>query len=182
MTSSRTFNLLVGLLLITSGASAQSDFDDYVASIRESGMSERAAGDVRTVAGILAGSSVFEATRLPDGSVGHSYSGPPSGVSLRDRSTAAANTESWTAFLKQQADTDHSGFVTTKEGYDLRRLVEMGLVVDQLKLQSVEELERAQPADASEADLAAYAVLRAEATKQGLDGLPALPRGLAPIR
>ena len=90
----------------------------------------------------------------------------------------AADTESWTAFLKQQADTDHSGFVSTKEGNAIRRLVEMGLVADQLKLGTLEELEKALPADSSEADLVAYAALRTEARKQGLFGLPALPSSL----
>jgi hypothetical protein len=176
MMSLGTFNLLGVLLSFGLSAAAQSDFDEYVASIRESGMSENAASSVRTVAGILAGSTVFRATRMPDGSVGHSYSGLPAGE--RDVRATGVNRESWTAFLRQQADTDHSGFVSTKEGFALRRLVEMGLVADQLKLRSVEELERALPANALETDLSAYAALRAEAVKQGLTGMPVLPGSL----
>jgi hypothetical protein len=175
-------NLLVGVLCVAPFADAQSDFDDYVASIRESGMAERAASDLRMMASILAGGAGFTATRLPDGSVGQSYGPPPGGRDLRERRATASNMESWTAFLRQHADTDQSGFVTTKEGSALRRLVEMGLVADQLKTHSLEELERAQPLSSSEADLAAYAALRAGALKQGLEGLPALPRGVAPIR
>ena len=177
-----TFNLLVGLLSVASFAAAQSDFEEYVGSIRESGMAERAASDVRMMASILAGGSGFTATRLPDGSVGQSYGAPPGGRDLRERRATASNMESWTAFLRQQADSDQSGFVTTKEGWALRQLVEMGLIAHQLKLRSLEELEQAQPLNASEADLAAYSALRAGALKQGLEGLPALPKELAPIR
>jgi hypothetical protein len=153
----RTFNLLLVTLSVACCASAQSDFDEYVATIRETGMTERAAGDVRGTAGIVAGSNTFTATRAPDGSIGRGYSGPPTGRSMRTMREIAADMESWTAFLKQQADADHSGFVSTKEGDALRRLVEMGLVADQLKLGTLEELEKALPADSSEADLVAYA-------------------------
>jgi hypothetical protein len=75
-TGRRTFILLMGFTLLACGAHAQSDFDEHVASIRDSGMTERARGDVRMVAGILAGTTSFKATRLPDGSVGQSYGGP----------------------------------------------------------------------------------------------------------
>jgi hypothetical protein len=178
MMSLRTFNLLVVTLFVACPASAQSDFDDYVSMIRDSGMSESAASSVRGTASILADGRTFTATRLADGSVGLGYSGPPPGRSPRERGEAAASMESWTAFLKQQADTDHSGFVSTKEGHAIRRLVEMGLVADQLKLRTMEELEQAQPADSSEADLVAYAALRTESRKQGLTGMPALPGSL----
>ena len=174
----RTFNLMAVALSVAYSAIAQSDFDDYIATIRDSGMSESAASSVRGTASILADGSTFTATRMPDGSVGLGYSGPPSGRSMRQMNETAAKMESWTAFLKQQADTDHSGFVSTKEGYAIRRLVEMGLVADQLKLGTLEELEKAQPADSSEADLVAYAALRTEARKQGLFGIPALPGSL----
>jgi len=178
MMSLRTFNLLVVVLSIACSASAQADFDEYVSTIRESGMSETAGSHVKGTAGIVAGSRTFTATWMPDGSVGLGYSGPSTGRSMRTMREIAADTESWTAFLKQQADTDHSGFVTTKEGYALRRLVEMGLVADQLKLGTLEELEKALPADSSEADLVAYAALRTEARKQGVFGMPALPGSL----
>ena len=178
MMSFRTFNLAVVALSVANYASAQSDFDDYVATVRETGMTERAASDIRGTAGVVAGSNTFTATRAPDGSIGRGYSGPPTGRSIRTMREIAADRESWTAFLKQQADTDHSGFVSTKEGDALRRLVEMGLVADQLKLGTLEELEKALPADSSEADLVAYAALRTEARKQGLFGLPALPGSL----
>ena len=177
-----TLTLLVGLLCVASFAAAQSDLEEYLASIRESGMAERAASDVRMVAAILASGSGFTASRLPDGSVVQSYGSPPGGRDHKERRATASTMESWTAFLRQQADTDQSGFVTTKEGWALRQLVEMGLMAHQLRLHSLEELERAQPLNSSEADLAAYTALRAEALKEGLEGLPALPKELAPIR
>jgi len=174
----RTSNFVVGYLAVAGCASAQTDFDDYVASIRESGMSESAASSVRGTASILAGGTAFTATRAADGSVGRAYGPPPGGRGLREREETSSSMEAWTAFLKQQADTDHSGFVTTKEGLAVRRLVEMGLVADQLKLRSMEDLERLEPGEASEAELAAYAALRAEAVKQGLIDMPALPGNL----
>ena len=173
------FSLLVGFLALAVRAGAQTDFDDYVASIRESGMSERGGGDVRMMANILVGGSDFKAWRAEDGSIGHSYGSLPGGRDRREGRQSAATRESWTAFLKQQADADHSGFVSTKEGGDIRRLIEMGLAAEQLKLRSLGELERAQPLNSSEADLAAYTALRAEAMKQGLEGLPPLQGELA---
>jgi hypothetical protein len=178
--------LSAGLTLLACGAHAQSDFDEHVASIRDSGMTERARGDVRTVASILAGTTTFEARRSPDGSVGRSYGGPgpdgtvPTQHQLRARAAAG---EAWTDFLKTQADTDHSGFVSTEEGQALRRTIETGLVADQLNLRSLEELDKDLPltelAHVQE-DLSLYSAIRAEAVKAGLVGMPALPNGLGP--
>jgi hypothetical protein len=187
MSSRKTFNLPMTFLLVACGAYAQSDFDEHVASIRDSGMTERARGDVRMMAGILAGATTFEATWDSDGSVRQSYGGPGPGGSvptqdqLRTRASAA---DSWTDFLKTQADTDHSGFVSTEEGYALRRVIEMALVAEQLNLRSLDELDKARPQFASHAqeELAAYSALRAEAVKAGLMGMPALPSGLDPTR
>jgi hypothetical protein len=175
----------MGFTLWACGAYAQSDFEEHVASIRDSGMTERARGDVRMMASILAGTSTFEARRAPDGSVGHSYGGPgPDGSApnQEQRRTRAAAQEAWNDFLKTQADTDQSGFVSTKEGYELRRRVELALVADQLNIRSVKELAKIQPQFAQEGqeDLAAYSALRAEAVKAGLIGMPALPSGLDP--
>ena len=183
MSSRRTLTLLMGFTLLACGAYAQSDFDEHVASIRDTGMTERARGDVRMVAGILAGTTTFEARWAPDGSVGHSYGGPERGGSVPTQDqlrTRAAAAESWTDFLKTQADTDRSGFVSTEEGHALRRMIELALVAEQLNLRSLEELDRARPQFASDAqqDLAAYSALRAEAVKAGLIGMPALPDGL----
>jgi hypothetical protein len=175
----RIFTLLVGFTLLGCGAYAQSDFDEYVASIRDSGMTERAAGDVRMMAGVLAGTTPFEASRLADGTVRRSYGGPraagrvPTPHQLRTR---AAENDAWTDFLRTRADSDQSGFVSTKEGAALRRLIEMALVAEQLQIRTLDD-PAAREEGLNAPDLAAYSAIRAEALKQGL-GMPVLPSGL----
>jgi hypothetical protein len=177
-----TIHFVAGILSVACCASAESDLDEYVSSIRRSGMSEGAAGDVRTVASILSGSSTFRAMRTEDGTLGRSHGSPDDsnlgGERLKEvRARRAAKHEAWTEYLKERADTDGSGFVSTKEGWDLRRRIETVLVAAQLRPGSFEELQEAIP-DASEEDLAAYAAMRAEAARQGLEGMPALPETL----
>ena len=156
-----------------------------MAAIRSEGMTERAAGDVRTAAGILSGSAHFKATRAADGTLGRSYGGPVStgATSLeeqRARLARNAASESWGDFLQVQADTDGSGFVSTKEGQALRRMIETAVTAAQLKITSIDELAKLMPATDIEEDLAAYSMLRTQALREGLDGMPALPEGLLP--
>lgn len=176
MTEKVTTYFVAGVLTVACCANAETDLDEYVALIRESGMSESAVGSVGTVATILSGDTTFRATRGEDGSPGRSY-GPPTHATQAVLASRAASREAWTEFLKDQADTDGSGFVSTKEGQALRRRVETGLVAAQLRSGSIQELSEAAP-EASEEDLAAYAAMRAEAVKQGLQGMPALPESL----
>jgi hypothetical protein len=185
MTGKVTTYFVAGVLSVACCASAESDLDEYISSIRQSGMSESAAGSVRMVAGILSGSTTFRATPTPDGSASRSY-GSPDDSKLRTeqkvkaRTTRVAKAEAWMAFFKDQADTDRSGFVSTEEGMALRRQVETGLVAVQLRAATIEEIYDAAPEESKvEADLAAYAAMRAEAAKQGLEGMPALPDGLS---
>jgi len=185
MAGRKTFNLLMTFSLVTCGAYAQSDFDEYVASIRDSGMTEQARGDVRMVAEILAGTTTFEATRAPDGSVRQSYGGRGGSATQHQQRPSASAADSWTDFLKTKADTDQSGFVSTKEGHALRWMIEMALVANQLNLRSLEELDKVRPQPFGsnvQEDLAAYSAIRAEAVKAGLIGMPALPGGLDPTR
>jgi hypothetical protein len=194
MTSMRTVSLTLSLVAVGACAHEQADFDEYVASIRKTGMTESAAGSVGMVAGILSGSTTFKAIREPDGSVGHSYSSnmcfvPTTDAKLKEKQRAlqaamATKRESWTEFLKAQADSDRSGFVSTREGAALRRQIETALSAAQLSLNSMDELAQAIPRDRSElqADLVAYGAMRAEALKQGLEGVPELPSSLTATR
>ena len=180
-----TVYLIAAFVAVAGGASAQSDFDEYVASIRSEGMTERAAGDVRMAAGILSGNANFKATRAADGSLGRSYGGPDSPEpasldELRARRDRAAARESWSDFLQVHADADGSGFVSTKEGLAIRRIVETAVAAVQLKITSIDEMAKLVSAADLEEDLAAYAALRTQALKEGLDGIPALPEGLLP--
>jgi hypothetical protein len=169
----------------------QTDFEKYGEEIRKTGMSERAFGDVRMAAGLLSGGSAFKATRVPDGSVGRSYSSNMCFVPTKDekllekqralRQTLQAKQDAWVKLLQKHADSDGSGFVSTEEGHALRRRVEMGLIAAQLGITDVDELAKAVFEDraGAVADIAAYSRLLAEAAKQGLEGLPGLPIGLA---
>jgi hypothetical protein len=70
---------------------------------------------------------------------------------------------------------------STEEGHALRRRVEMGLIAAQLGMTDVDQVAEAVFEDRAGAlaDIAAYSRLLAEAEKLGLEGLPALPGGLA---
>jgi hypothetical protein len=141
-------------------------------------------------ADLLAGGSTFKATRTPDGSIGRSYSGKMCFVPTKDetllekqralREKLLAKVDAWAKFLQKQADTDGSGFVSTEEGRSLRRRVEMGLIAAQLSI-TVDELAKALFEDRAGvvADIAAYSRLLAEARREGLEGMPELPAGLA---
>ena len=175
-----TTYFVAGVLSVACCASAESDLEEYLSSIRQNGMSENAAGSLRTVASILSGSSTFRAVPTEDGSLGLGARSSPEENPRRGRQGSddpRREAEAWTEFLKDQADTDGSGFVSTKEGWELRQRIETALVAAQLRPGSFEELYEAVPV-ASEADLAAYAAMRAEAVRQGLEGMPALPKSL----
>lgn len=177
-------------LAAASGATAQSDFEKYVESVRKAGMTERASGDVRMIAGILAGGSTFKAMRAPDGNVGRSYSSNMCFVPTKDAALLAkqsalrqklqAKEDVWKQFLQKRADADDSGFVSTEEGSEMRRIVEMGLVAAQLGIDNLDELAKASGWEQAKvpADIAAYLRLLTDAKKEGLEGLPDLPVGL----
>jgi hypothetical protein len=146
-------------------------------------MTEDAAGSIRMAASILSGATLFEVKPAPDGSLGRSYSvcfrpGADKEKLRSARERIEARLQEWIPFLKKHADTDGSGFVSTEEGWALRRRVELGLLAGQVPsaknlddlLKAVHE-ERAQVLE----DLAAYKRLQAAATNQGFDSMPALP-------
>ncbi|HEX4959459.1 MAG TPA: hypothetical protein VF173_01375 [Thermoanaerobaculia bacterium] len=187
----RTVLILAALALLTlpALAFAQSDFDRYVDEIRKSGMSEDAAGSIRMAAGMLSGATIFTVTKEPDGNLGHSYMSatcmrPTKDEATREKQRALrekieAQQELWVTFLKKQADTDGSGFVTKEEGWALRRLVELGLTAAQVKdFAGVDDLARAVHQERPEVlrQLAAFAKLQADFAAAGLEGAPVLPK------
>jgi hypothetical protein len=169
-------------------ALAQADFERYVEQIRKSGMTEDAASSIGGVAAILSGATLFEVKPAPDGSLSRSYSSALCFRPDADREKLRAQRERieakqqvWIAFLKTRADTDGSGFVSTEEGSALRRRVELGLLIAQLPgVGSLDELLKAVRLQRSQVleDLTAYAQLQAQAAKEGLDGMPTLPKYL----
>jgi hypothetical protein len=150
-------------------------------------MTEDAAGSLRSAASMLAGATVFKASRGPDGSVGRSYTSascfvPTSDPALREKQAALrreieGKVARWTEFLKKQADTDSSGFVSTQEGSAMRRRVEMAYIAAQVSIPTADELAKAisEERAALLGDIEAYAKLKSEAVKQGLEGMPEVP-------
>jgi len=177
--------IVMALLGQASGLLAQSDFERYVEEIRKAGMSEEAAGSIRMAASILSGATIFEVKLAPNGHLGKSYS---SAVCFRPgadeqhlraaREKIEARVEAWIPFLKKQADTDGSGFVSREEGSALRRRVELGFTAGQVPgAKNVDDLVKAVPEERSQVieDLIAYKRLQAAAASQGFEGMPALP-------
>jgi hypothetical protein len=110
------------------------DMAAYIAQIRELGMTERAKGDLSMVAGIRVGSTLllFEKSAVP-GRYATSFmstacpvpGADPDAVKewqdeLRDRE------DSDMSLLREHADLDRSGFVSTQEAMEFRGLVEFG--------------------------------------------------------
>ncbi len=177
--------LLAVFAVAPSLAIAGSDFDAYVDGIRKAGMSESAAGDITMVSDILAGGTVFTAQREGDSISRHYMNSlcPRPGSNpekLRElQKQVEAKAARWSSFLKKNADLDGSGFVSSAEAATLRRRVELGFIVAQVAdIRDVDALAKLTQSARSEvvADLAAYAKLYSLAVKEGLSGLPALPK------
>lgn len=179
----------VALLLVPHVVLAQADFEAYVEQIRESGMTEQAASSIRTAASIVSGASVLTAKPSPDGkSIGRSYTSAlcfrpgiddEKAKALREK--IEAEKQVWIDFFKKAADTDGSGFVSSIEGWALRERVELGILAPQIEqAESVDELVELlhQKRDQLVEGLTAYAHLRQGAAKEGLEGLPEIPKYL----
>ena len=173
-------------------AFSQSDFDKYIDSIRKAGMSEMASNDISMIADILAGGTSLKVTREPDGNVGRSYMSKMCFVPTKDpellekqnrfRETIQGREDAWIKFLQRQADTDNSGFVSTKEASILRRRIELGIIASQIS-SNVDELAKVMFKDRAEiiSDINEYSRIFTEAQKQGLEGMPELPIGLQKV-
>jgi len=178
---------LIAAAALASGAYAQSDRDAYLEQIRRSGMSELAAGELLSAAAPLAGVSRVRLARNRQG-IFWSYEAvaciPPGTTdSGREKAKALleerrAKLDGWIAFLKQHADTDKSGFVSTDEGTTLRRRVELGVAISATgSSANLEELARflgETPAEVAR-DLDAYRSIRSAALADGRPGMPDVP-------
>jgi len=89
-----------------------------------------------------------------------------------------AKLDGWIAFLKQHADTDKSGFVSTDEGSTLRRRVELGVAISatggSANLEEVARFLGETPAEVAR-DLDAYRSIRSAALADGRPGMPDVP-------
>lgn len=173
-------------------SSTPSDLEQCVQKIRGAGMTEEAEGSLHMTASMLSGGINFHVRPASDGSIGRSYQTPSLFRSAGDIDTSEAlqrekieaNTARWIPLLKEHADADQSGFVSSQEGQSMRDRVELGLVVVQVpQIESLNDLAKALRKDRKQlvAELAAYARLQAESVEQGLEGMPALPGARAPL-
>ncbi len=131
--------MLGTIVLLASGITAgtpplPADFSAYVEEVRRAGMTEDARGNLIMVAGIMVGDSVVDFPRDPaSGGYGRAYrstSCPAPGLSAEARAKLArelaARHGPVIERLRAVADADRSGFVSTNEGWELRRTFEFG--------------------------------------------------------
>jgi hypothetical protein len=148
---------------------------------------EVAAGSVSMIADVLSGVMVLRVKREGDGSLTPSYNGrmcfaPTSDARLRSRQNAliaklTTRQKYWREFVRQHADTDHSGVVSDAEAAALRLGFESAFAVSQLGITNAGELARASWVDPSALryGLRVYMAVRAEAQKLGREETPELP-------
>jgi hypothetical protein len=127
--------LILSLSLPAQEDGMPADLAAYMQEIRDSGMTEDARGAISMVAGILVGETTLSFPKdEKSGQYGNSYSsafclkpGLPQSEIARIRQEAAQKKAPVIARLKVIADSDCSGFVSSKEGRELRSVVEFGL-------------------------------------------------------
>ena len=126
--------LLAATPLVATPPAPPADFLAYVEEVRQAGATETARSELVMVASIMAGTSVFEFRKDPQtGSYYQSYrstSCPAPGLSAAERqklfAEITARVEPVLKRLRAFADTDRSGFVSTAEGWEVRRTFEFG--------------------------------------------------------
>jgi hypothetical protein len=117
-----------------------SDLESYLESIRAARISEVGRSQILTIAGICAGATILDYRK--DESSGRYWPSYTSATCPKPDADPP-QVEQWkklrlsesdvlTDKLKPFADTDGSGFVTTKEASDFRWLVEFGYLVNQV--------------------------------------------------
>ena len=158
------------------GEDMPADLRAYLEEIKATGMTEEAAGSLRTVASIEVGATILEIETDEAGKVsGRRFTSrlcPRPGMSEEARAqlkkemdAIEEKVESEVARLKPLADRDGSGFVSSEEGHRFRRLYEMGrslLVVTEDGLRDGDRIaERLQmPVERLQTDLADYAEIK----------------------
>ena len=111
------------------------DFLAYVEEVRKAGATEEAQSALFSVAVIMVVDNVLEFPKDPKtGEYGKSYrstSCPVPGLSKEAKARLAeessARREPVFKRLREIADADHSGFVSTREGWEIRRTFEFGV-------------------------------------------------------
>jgi hypothetical protein len=129
-----TLLILAALPLVAEPKADPPDFLAYVEEIRKAGETEEAQSALLSVAVIMVGDSILEFPKDPKtGEYGKSYHSTSCflpGLSREERLKALKETstrrEPVLRRLREFADADHSGFVSTREGWEVRRTFEFG--------------------------------------------------------
>ena len=135
-----------------------SDLEAYIQEIRSSGVSEMGQSHIRSIAGILAGSTILSyrvdstSGRFWPGYMSATCPRPDADTPELERWKALQMSESEKLAIKLMpiADRDASGFVTTKEAWSFRTLIEFGYLVSQVISESdatIEAVSRASGMD-----------------------------------
>ena len=117
-----------------------SDYDDYLASIREQGMTDYAKVNLDSIVSILTEDTLLTFPKNANGYYGSMCRGNrallPKGADLEVLQKAEEELKEKNqknlAYLKPLADTDSSGFITSEEANDFRYLIENGLKIHHL--------------------------------------------------
>ncbi len=129
------FPVIPALLFLAQVPSLPCDLADYIEEIQRSGATESARGNLDIIARILVGETILTFQEDAESlQVGARYSNAfcfkpgmsPEELSLA-REASRRKTAPVLAVLRRAADTDQSGFVSTKEGVELRRIFEFGV-------------------------------------------------------
>lgn len=130
---------MLSILLVIAGQVAVAPTPDppdlaaYIAEVRAAGATEDAQGALEMVTSIIAGDSLLEFRKGESGEYGNSYSNATCmkpGLSSEEmaslRKEAADRRAPVLKALRHFADTDGSGFISSKEGWSVRRTFEFG--------------------------------------------------------
>jgi hypothetical protein len=175
---------------ISQAQGEKSDLEEYIETIRAWGMTETGRMQIRSVANLCAGATVLE-YRKDDASRRYwpSYTSatcpkpdadPPEVE--RWKSMRMSEADRLVGGLREFADADGSGFVTTEEANDFRYLIEFGYLVAQVArdegpgIDRVAQASGMEPADA-QARLDAYQALANRITAAGVAELPQVVLG-----
>ena len=169
-------------------AQEPADLQEYLARIRDTGMSEWARGDLSVVAGILLGQTILDFRK--DDSTGRLWPGYMSAICPNPNTDASeeaqrhrrlgAEREALVRQLKPFADTDSSGFVSTREGAVFRDLIEFGYLatyaaqMDGATVQAIARASALSEGDVTER-LSAYREMAARMAAASIKPIPAVP-------
>lgn len=187
--------LVISLVLLPQDVDIPADQAAYIQQIRDSGMTEDARSAIEMVAAILVSDTILSFPKdEKSGEYGNSYSsasclkpGLPQSEVARIRQEQVQKRAPVIARLKSIADSDCSGFVSSKEGWELRSVVQFGLKLAFLvkaegpDIAKLQKLLHVSPG-AFSAKLTAYRLIVAQLSDIPSVYMPSIPLSLGDAR